>query len=461
MKFSSILALMATVIIGSVVPVNAVESSMTPTGVLQWNEEKAYNGYTVVSPNTGTNSYLIDMEGKVVHEWKTDFRPGLYAELLPNGNLLRGFRKKDIVPFGGASAGVQELDWEGNVVWEHLIYDKDHTAHHCFDRLENGNTLMLAWERKTYDEAMKKGRKAGTIPKGDTGEIHGDKYGDIWPDYLVEVDSKGKEIWTWHVWDYVGNGKDQFNINFMLPMEGYYGASDWTHFNSVEYNKNTDQVLLCSRNFGEIYIIDKKTGKMVHRFGNPSTHGQGDSPSFLNAGDQELFGPHSATWLDNERVLIFDNGWQNPEVNRSRVVILNTKMNKIEWYYEAKNPNAFYSAFQGAAQMLENGNILVTSTNTGHSFEITSGDKPEIVWEFVSPWIKKKAVAMLTEEDSIPFSAGCINLMLNYTHRTYRYAPDYEGLQGKKLSKGEYPVPGVPNWRELYEKAASLEVEVK
>ena len=122
--------------------------------------------------------------------------------------MLRAFRKKDIVPFGDSSAGVQELDWNGKVVWEHSSYDKNHTSHHYFNRMKNGNTLMLAWERKTYAEAMKKGRRAGTIPKGDVAEAHGKKYGDIWPDYLVEVDAQGKEVWSWHVWDYVGNGKD-------------------------------------------------------------------------------------------------------------------------------------------------------------------------------------------------------------------------------------------------------------
>lgn len=462
MKISCCLALVLALFVGNIAPANAGESFMTPTGVLQWDEKKAYNGYTIVSPSTAKNTYLIDMKGKVVHKWETNYLPGLYAELLPNGNLLRGFRMKGTVAFAGASGGVQELDWDGNVVWEHKIYDKDHSAHHCFNRMENGNTLVLAWERKTYDEAIKKGRKAGTIPKGDTATTTtGKKYGDLWPDYLVEIDAKGNEVWSWHVWDHVGKGKDQFDLNFILPMAGYYGSSDWTHFNSVQYNQDTNQILLCSRNFGEIYIIDKATGKMVYRWGNPSTHGQGKGPSFLDDGDQQLFGPHSATWLDNDKVLIFDNGWQKPEVNRSRVLILNTKTNKIVWEFIPQNSNSFYSAFQGAAQMLPNGNVLVTSTNTGHIFEITQDKKPEIVWEFISPWAKKKALGMITEADAMPWKLGAINLMFNYVHRAYRYSPDYAGLKGKKLSKGKYPVPGAPDWLKLYKKASKLEVTIK
>lgn len=45
----------------------AVESFQTPTGVIRWDKEKAFDGYTLVSPNTGTSSYLLDMEGNIVH----------------------------------------------------------------------------------------------------------------------------------------------------------------------------------------------------------------------------------------------------------------------------------------------------------------------------------------------------------------------------------------------------------
>lgn len=435
----------------------AVEVFSTPTGVLQWDDEKAYNGYTVISPNTATTSYLIDMKGDVVHEWKTKFRPGLYAELLPNGNLLRGIRfKKDIVPFGGSGSGVQELDWDGNVVWEYIISDKAKVQHHAFQRLENGNTLMLAWESKSYDEAMAKGRKAGTIPTTDGATYAGTKYGGIWPDFVVEIDTEGKEVWSWHAWDHVGTGENQFDINFILPMDGYYGDSDWTHLNALDYIPETDQLLLCSRNFGEIYLIDKKSGEMEYRWGNPSAYGKGKAPSFLDAGDQKLFGPHSAKWLGDGKVLIFDNGWQNPEKNHSRVLILDTKIDKIVWEYKAKNLNSFYSGFQGAVQMLENGNILVTSTNTGHVFEITVGKKPEIVWEFINPWLKNKAVALLTNEHGI-VNSGAINLMFNYVHRAYRYAPDYAGLKEKDLSKKTSLFPDAPNWLKLYKEASRME----
>ena len=104
------------------------------------NQEKAYRGYTLFAPMQGKWVYLIDLLGRVVHRWDLGYRPGDYAYLLPNGNLLAGGRTaKGPVTFGGHSGIVMELDWEGNIIWEY----EDGTLHHDFCRMENGNTMLL------------------------------------------------------------------------------------------------------------------------------------------------------------------------------------------------------------------------------------------------------------------------------------------------------------------------------
>lgn len=198
--------------------------------------------------------YLIDMKGDVVHTWHTAGKPGLYAELLPNGNLLRGIRyDPKYVPFGGVSGGVQEIDWDGNVVWEHKIHGPQANQHHAFSRMPNGNTLIVAWQYKTYDEAVAKGRTKGTIPaKPDPDAKY--QYDGLWEDYIVEVDKDGKEVWAWHTWDHIGKGKDKLDINYKLPIDNYYGDSDWVHINCVTYIPETDQILFTSRNFSEVFL---------------------------------------------------------------------------------------------------------------------------------------------------------------------------------------------------------------
>ena len=437
----------------------AVESLSTPTGVHVWNKYGAYDGYTLLSPNMTNDVYLIDMKGDVVHTWHTAGKPGLYAELLPNGNLLRGIRyDPKHVPFGGVSGGVQEIDWDGNVVWEHKIHGPRANQHHAFSRMPNGNTLIVAWQYKSYDEAVAKGRRKGTLPaKADPKAKY--QYDGLWEDYIVEVDKDGREVWSWHTWDHIGKGKDKLDINYKLPIANYYGDSDWVHINCVTYIPETDQILFTARNFGEVFLVDKSTGRIAFRWGNPTTHDpRAKKPGWCDDGDQKLFGPHDATWLGDGRIMLFDNGWNRPSVNRSRAVIINSKTGELEWEYRAQNPNGFYSAYQGAAQMLPNGNVLITSTNTGHIFEVTRGKKPHVVWEYVSPWTLKGPVALLEDSHSFDDPTGLedINIMSNFVHRAFRYGKDYPGLKGRDLPKAQVLFPKAPRWYELWDKAAML-----
>ena len=61
---------------------------MRQTGLTIYEPEKAYHGYTLISPMEGTDTYLLDMSGKIVHRWRLEYRPGDYGYLLENGNLL-------------------------------------------------------------------------------------------------------------------------------------------------------------------------------------------------------------------------------------------------------------------------------------------------------------------------------------------------------------------------------------
>jgi hypothetical protein len=394
----------------------ATESIRGVTGVLKYDASKAYQGYTLLAPMGNKTTYLIDMEGYIVHAWQSEYTPGMHALFLENGNLLRGgiLPGASPVAFGGASGVVQEIDWNGKVVWEYKNKTDKTVQHHTFSRMPNGNTLVLCWEKKTREEAIAKGRKPDTVNNN-----------GISPDYVQEVDKQGKVVWEWHVWDHIGTGPDQIDINFILPSKaGVMAGADWTHFNTVEYMPETDQLIMCSRNLGEFYLVNHKTGAIEFRWGNPCTYNSKCKyPSFLDDGDQMLFGAHTVSNLANGNFLIFDNGWQRPEGNRSRVVELDPKNKTIVWQYAPRSANSFYSAFQGSAQRLPNGNTFVCSTNQGHLFEVTGGAGKQIVWEFILP-------------TSIRGGASCfVEDQVDTIHRAYRYGKEFPGLQGKDLSQ--------------------------
>ena len=48
---------------------------MRQTGLTLHKPEKAYQGYTLFSPMEGSNAYLIDMQGNIVHRWQMERRP--------------------------------------------------------------------------------------------------------------------------------------------------------------------------------------------------------------------------------------------------------------------------------------------------------------------------------------------------------------------------------------------------
>jgi hypothetical protein len=420
----------------------AYEALNGATGVLKYNKEKAYDGYTLFSPMTNSKTtYLIDMEGNVVHKWETQYTPGLYAILLENGNLLRGGRILDSpVTIGGVGGIVQEIDWSGKVVWEYKMSSPTETQHHCFARMPNGNTLILGWEYKSNDEALAKGRDPKSFPPSvfAGGKWH---YG-FWPDFVREVDKSGKAVWEWHAWDHIGKGPTKLDINYKLPeaVGEYYSNFDWTHFNTLDYNPKTDQVIVNSRNMSETMLIDHKTGQIQWRWGNPCAYGQGECPKYYDNASQQLFGSHHASFLENGNIQIFDNGSERPEGNRSRVVEVDPKTNKIVWEYYSNDSTSFYSYRQGAAQRLPNGNTLITSTQHGHLFEVTA--KKEIVWEYVVPIQNNKPVCAIEDGDGK-------NSVNNMVHRSYRYGKDYPGLKGKDLSK-KTPLTDCPEFWKIY-----------
>lgn len=424
------------------VPALAYEAMVGPTGVLKYDKAKAYNGYTLISPTVKSKiTYLIDMEGNVVHEWHCQYTAGLYAELLPNGHLLRGgvIPQKN-VGFGGVGGIVQELDWDGNVVWEYKMADQDHLQHHTFHRMPNGNTLILGWERKTKQEALAKGRDPKTIPTKPV-ECKGVEHNDFWVDFVREVDKDGKTVWEWHAWDHLGKGPKNLDINFTLPrpMGSVYPNFDWTHFNTVDYLPGTDQILVNSRNFSEFYLIDHKTGAIEYRWGNPAAYGAGKSPSWYDDGDQQVFGEHCVTPLENGHMLIFDNGSERPEGNRSRAVEMDPKTGKVVWEYGSMDVNSFFSFRQGGVQKLPNGDVLVTSTHHGHIFEVTPDKR--IVWDYVNPVAAGVPKCVLDEDKDVLPNAH-LKMMTNAVHRAYRYGPDYPGLKGRDLGKKTPMVPG-------------------
>src|SRR5215467_3832279 len=156
----------------------------TRTGLIAYDPARAQFGYTLLSPMYGDGTvYLVDMHGKVIHQWHLPYRPGLHGYLLDNGHLLYGGKvMQDLARFeawprvkGGA---VLELDWHGRIVWE--IRHPDH--HHDALKLRNGNVALLC-SRPLPVELMC--RIEGGMPCAEVGDT-------MYADCVVEMTTEGK-----------------------------------------------------------------------------------------------------------------------------------------------------------------------------------------------------------------------------------------------------------------------------
>jgi hypothetical protein len=221
------------------------------------NNISPWIGYTLFSPMGSKNSYLLDIDKEIVHIWNTDYFPGVSAYLLGNGNLLR--TTKLINPYfqgasmGGSGGGIQEINPDGNVVWDFEYSNYQHLAHHDIEILPNGNILMIAWEMKSRSEAIYAGRNPNQLGQ------------ELWSEHIIELEptgyNSGRIVWQWHVWDHLiqdydpskenyGNVSEHpelIDINFMAD-----SSPDWLHINAIDYNNNYNQIMLSVNYFSEI-----------------------------------------------------------------------------------------------------------------------------------------------------------------------------------------------------------------
>lgn len=426
------------------------------------NTPEAFPGYTLFAPKHRTMTYLIDNDGRLVHEWTaSEYEPGQAVHLLENGNLLRccftharGFTR------GGEGGRLEEYDWDDNLVWEFDYATADHMLHHDVAVMPNGNILALAVERKT---------RAQCLAVGFTPDMLRDD--ELFPDFIVEIDpvypTGGTIVWEWHVWDHLiqetDSGKPDYGKVAEHPERIDINCNDrptpafWNHMNSIAYNPDLDQILLSVRGCNEIWVIDHSTsrkeaagsaggqcargGDLLYRWGNPAAYNQGTSA------DRRLFDQHDAQWISPGypgagNILIFNNGLDRGYSSLEEIVppMLPNRAYRISddgtfgpddpaWHFEAPNRTDFFSSEISGAQRLPNGNTLVCAGVLGVLFEV----RPDgyTVWKYVNPVVRGGILA----QGELP-GVDERGHYLNAVFRVRRNGPDYPGLAGRHLVPG-------------------------
>ena len=359
-----------------------------PTGLTFHKPGLSTKGYTLLTPHGDQSTYLIDMDGCVVHRWTfSHIRPG-YGRLLRNGNLLmtgsdinlpdapKDEPTKAPLPFeqhvtrlGGYHTTLVEMDWEGEIVWEY----ENRCQHHDFYRFENGNTMVPEWVELPED-LHKQVRGGFRMPRERLPRLLGDD--------LVEIDRDGKEVRRIHTWKLLDPTKDRIH-----PTARRW---EWTHINSIDFNDQGD-IVFSSRNTNQVMIIDAASGKI--RWKSDRTHGQ-----------------HDATWVSDGNIQVFDNGQAS-----SRVIEIDPGTNEIVWTYHGVPFNQFFSGHISGASRLASGNVLVCEGTSGRLFEVNRAR--EVVWEWINPFVNNNKRGEATVS----------------IYRAHRYLPDHAALADKDL----------------------------
>jgi hypothetical protein len=458
------------------------ESFMIETETRYWDQARSYNEYALFG--TRGTTYLIDMEGYVIHTWNTGTNP----RFTDAGTLL------DAV--GGNPSNQnswKELDWDGNVMWQYSETRSMYHGHHDFTKIFNpklGDSTFLYIANK--DLTAQQCLDAGCDPSHN--------YDGAQMDAIVEVDRQGTVIWEWcffnHVVQDIDPTKSTYGVvantpgRINLNLRGNPVKSDWLHCNSLDYNQTLDQIVINSVH-GEFYVVDHgntfvpndptasialaatTAGDFLYRFGDPAKYDQGDPPSVLDnwekatAGNKQLGGSHDIQWIKSGlpgagNFLVFCNAQNlfeltpqsyiieiNPYLNSSGVntghyvnppdagyVVVGSpdpnlmKENKnvskqIVWKYSSKNNTSFYSTIGSSAQRLPNGNTSVCGMNDGHFFEVAPSDT-SIVWEYVNP-VTRNGIKTIKVDNYPTF---------NGVFRAYRYSSTDPGLIGHDLTPG-------------------------
>jgi Arylsulfotransferase (ASST) len=391
--------------------------SVYPTGTTIFHPDKTWSGYTVFIAPDSDGVILIDMNGRVVREWK-DFSgaAGGPARILPGGHVIAGSGSG--LPHQESPALVQR-DWDGKEVWR-------------FDRAEQipGRNGEQVWSARQHHDWQRPGFAAGYYAPGPPppvsntptlvlthSSVTNAQIADrtLEDDRLIEVSWDGRVLWDWRASDHA----DEFGfspearsvIRQSLGFSRARDSYDWLHINAAAYvgpnhwydegdtRFAPDNVILSSRESSFIAIVGR-SGKIVWRMG-PDYR---ESEALRKLG--QIIGQHNPHIIPKGlsgagNLLVFDNGgtsgygFANPAApdgrdslrrGSSRVVEVNPVTFEKVWEYAVAGAESyrFYSHYVSGAQRLANGNTMITEGADGRIFEVTTGG--EIVWEYVSPY---------------------------------------------------------------------------
>jgi hypothetical protein len=342
-----------------------VDARSPARGVTVHDRGSVSPGLTLYTSGHEAAAYLIDLDGKVVHEWRMPFRrvwdetsvvarpradDFVYfdrAYLYPNGDLLAVYIGVGDTPWG---LGLVRLDRDSKVLWKFL--DR---AHHDVSVGADGRIYTLTHAIRHE-------------PLEGLGHLEP----PIIEDFLVILSPDGKVEKKVSLLESILRSPFRRYLH-TLP---FYTHQDPLHANSADPLHGPGVASIPGAREGDVLLSFRETGLVVVFDPEREKYGWGVRGPWLGQHDPDL--------LPTGNILLFDNvGELDEDTGRSRVVEFEPDPLRIVWTYKGTRDAPLYSILRSDQQRLPNGNTLITESDAGRMLEVTPDGR--IVWEYFNP----------------------------------------------------------------------------
>jgi len=319
---------------------------------------------------------LIDLDGRIRHRWRFTYQqcraaaPERQDDFLPDHTGVTAcWRRARLLPDGSVLAifeghGLVHIDRESNYLWSY-----PGACHHDLDLAPDGSIYVLTREARIQPQFN---------PKQ-----------PVLMDYITHLAPDGHEL------DSLDLLAAFENSDYASFLDYAQEAGDIFHTNTLELldGSQVDKApmfaagnfLISVRELDVVAIVDPRQKKVVWALSGLWS------------------AQHQPTLLSNGNLMVFDNKGYG---GHSKVLEIDPLTQQIAWEFVDSPKAPFYSATCGTGQRLANGHTLITESDNGRAFEVTSDGT--VVWEFRNPeraGPKQQYIAAIMEMVALPEGA--------------------------------------------------------
>ena len=288
-------------------------------------------------------AYLVDWLGRLRWYHMVDATGFKVAHYTANRTILSILGRNDEPTSYGSE--ILEINLRGDTIL-HLkkgMGDFRQTIHHEILKNGRGQIVTLFVDQRVMDLRSVGGSQADTV--------NGDG--------ILILDTMGKKLWQWNVFDVVDPLKDPKLLST---------KKDWMHANSLNYDADGNY-LVSFYNNGQIWKVDAVTGKVLWKFGRGGTFTMPAECSFTQA--------HAVHINSQGNLMFFDNGVEN---RQSEVFAL--KLDQARQVstmdLHIKLPKEIYNDRMGSAYLITDSTVLVCSSK--RHIAVLANRKGVLLW---------------------------------------------------------------------------------